>query len=94
MGGMMSKEGFDVSEAQKMASRLPTLLTAARTAGVLMVFVRNVYSTSAEFSPAGQNKPANIYLSDAWLEQAITVNPTPITPEWIAMAVAAAKSAS
>jgi ureidoacrylate peracid hydrolase len=70
VGGMMSKEGFDVSEAQEMASRLPTLLTAARTAGVLVVFVRNVYSTSAEFSPARQNKPANIYLSDAWLEQA------------------------
>jgi ureidoacrylate peracid hydrolase len=69
-GGMMSKEGFDVSEAQKMASRLPGLLTAARTAGALVVFVRNVYSTSAELSPLGQNKPANIYLSDAWLEQA------------------------
>jgi ureidoacrylate peracid hydrolase len=69
-GGMMSNEGFDLSEAQKAASRLPSLLTAARSAGALVVFVRNVYSTSTEFSSAGQNKPANIYLSDAWLEQA------------------------
>jgi ureidoacrylate peracid hydrolase len=70
VGGMMSKEGFDVSEAQKMAARLPRLLTVARSAGALVVFVRNVYSTGAGFSPGSQNKPANIYLSDAWLEQA------------------------
>jgi ureidoacrylate peracid hydrolase len=70
VGGMMSTEGFDVSEAQKAASRLPTLLTAARSAGALVVFVRNVYSTSTEFSSGTDNKPANMYLSDSWLEQA------------------------
>ncbi len=69
VGGMMSNEGFDVSEAQKAASRLPALLTAARSAGTLVVFVRNVYSTSAS-SSRGLNKPANNYLSDSWLEQA------------------------
>jgi ureidoacrylate peracid hydrolase len=68
-GGMMANEGFDISEVQKTASRLPTLLAAARSAGVLVVFVRNVYSTSNEYS-RGQNKPANMYLSDSWLEQA------------------------
>lgn len=68
-GGMMSNEGFDVSEAQRTAARLPALIAAARAAGVLVVFVRNVYSTSAEFS-SGENKPANMYLSDSWLEQA------------------------
>jgi ureidoacrylate peracid hydrolase len=70
LGGMMSNEGFDVTEAQKAASRLPGLLAAARAAGALIVFVRNVYSTNADFSSAGKNKPANMYLSDSWLEQA------------------------
>ena len=63
-GGMMANEGFDLSEVQKMASRLPTLLSAARSAGVLVIFVRNVYSTSIAHS-RGQNKPANMYLSDS-----------------------------
>ena len=44
---------------QAMAARLPPILEAARAAGVLVVFVRNVYSTEQNF-----------YLSDAWLEQA------------------------
>jgi ureidoacrylate peracid hydrolase len=69
VGGMMSNEGFDISEVQRTASRLPALLAAARSAGVLVVFVRNVYSTSTELS-SGQNRPANMYLSDSWLEQA------------------------
>ncbi len=55
----MAQEGFDVSEAQAMADRLPAILSAARAAGVLVVFVRNVYSSEHNF-----------YLSDAWLEQA------------------------
>jgi ureidoacrylate peracid hydrolase len=58
-GGMMDLEGQDVSTAQAMAARLPRLIQAARDAGVLVVFVRNVYSS--------QN---NTYLSDVWLEQA------------------------
>jgi ureidoacrylate peracid hydrolase len=70
VGGMMSTEGFDVSEVQKTASRLPALLSAARSAGALVVFVRNIYSTKLEFSSGGENKPANMYLSDSWLEQA------------------------
>lgn len=70
IGGMMANEGFDVSEAQKAAARLPALISAARAAGVLVVFVRNIYSTRAEFAPAGQNRSANMYLSDSWLEQA------------------------
>jgi ureidoacrylate peracid hydrolase len=70
IGGMMSNEGFDLSQVQKTAARLPELIAAARSAGVLVVFVRNIYSTRAAFAPAGQNKPANMYLSDSWLEQA------------------------
>ena len=41
----MAQEGFDVSEAQAMADRLPAILSAARAADVLVVFVRNVYSS-------------------------------------------------
>jgi ureidoacrylate peracid hydrolase len=58
-GGMMDSEGLDLTAVQAMADRLPSLIEAARRAGVLVVFVRNVYSTEG-----------NIYLSDAWLEQA------------------------
>jgi ureidoacrylate peracid hydrolase len=65
-----SNEGFDLSQVQATAARLPALIAAARSAGVLVVFVRNIYSTRAAFAPAGHNKPANMYLSDTWLEQA------------------------
>ncbi|MDE0058473.1 MAG: cysteine hydrolase family protein, partial [Defluviicoccus sp.] len=58
-GGMMDREGLDLSDAQAMADRLPPLISAARAAGVLVVFVRNVYSSDHNF-----------YLSDTWLEQA------------------------
>lgn len=57
--GLIAKEGLDVSEAQKTAARLPALISAARQAGVLVVFVRNQYTTDRNF-----------YLSDSWLEQA------------------------
>jgi ureidoacrylate peracid hydrolase len=58
-GGMMDHEGLDLSFVQAMASRIPSLIDAARIAGTLVVFIRNVYSTDA-----------NVYLSDSWLEQA------------------------
>jgi len=58
-GGLVAKGGRDVSAAQEMATRLPALIAAARAAGVLVVFVRNVYTTDGNF-----------YLSDVWLEQA------------------------
>jgi ureidoacrylate peracid hydrolase len=57
-GGMMDLEQADLTAVQEMAERLPGLLDAARSAGVLVVFVRNVYSTER-----------NVYLSDVWLEQ-------------------------
>jgi ureidoacrylate peracid hydrolase len=57
--GAMAQEGFDVGAAQNAADRLVGLIDAARRAGALCVFVRNVYSTEH-----------NDYLSDAWLEQA------------------------
>jgi ureidoacrylate peracid hydrolase len=58
-GGMMSKEGLDISAVQAMAGRLPPLIDQARDAGALIVFVKNVYTTDT-----------NLYLSDSWLEQA------------------------
>lgn len=58
-GGLVARSGRDVSAAQKLADRLPYLIEDARRVGVLVVFVRNVYSTERNF-----------YLSDAWLEQA------------------------
>mgnify|MGYP001544778211 CR=1 FL=1 len=57
--GLIAKEGLDVSEAQKTAARLPAFIAAARRAGVLVVFIRNQYTTDGNF-----------YLADAWLEQA------------------------
>jgi ureidoacrylate peracid hydrolase len=57
-GGMMDLEGADLAAVQAMAAQLPDALDAARSAGVLVVFIRNVYSTER-----------NAYLSDVWLEQ-------------------------
>jgi ureidoacrylate peracid hydrolase len=62
--GLMAREGWDMSEAQRMATRLPVLIAAARGAGVFVVFVRNVYSSERNF-----------YLSDVWLEQAARRRP-------------------
>jgi ureidoacrylate peracid hydrolase len=57
--GFMDAEGMDLTTVQAMAERLPAALRAAREAGVLVVFVRNIYSSDR-----------NNYLSDTWLEQA------------------------
>jgi ureidoacrylate peracid hydrolase len=59
-GGMVSRDGRDLSEAQRMAERLPRLIDAARAAGVLVVFVRCEYTSEG-----------NAWLSDVWLEQAV-----------------------
>lgn len=59
-GGMVSRDGRDISEAQRMAERLPELLDCARATGVLRVFVRCEYTSEG-----------NAYLSDPWLEQAV-----------------------
>lgn len=61
-GGMADREGFDITPVSTMATRLPDFLAKARAAGVLVIFVRNLYSTDRNF-----------YLSDAWLEQAARV---------------------
>jgi ureidoacrylate peracid hydrolase len=58
-GGLVSKDGRDISSAQELAERLPGFIDAARAAGVLVVFIRCLYTTEA-----------NTYLSDVWLEQA------------------------
>ena len=58
-GGLVSRDGRDTTEAKALALRLPPFIAAARAAGVLVVFIRNIYTT-----------PGNWYLSDAWLELA------------------------
>jgi ureidoacrylate peracid hydrolase len=58
-GGLVSRDGRDISQAQQMAARLPAFIDAARAAGVLVVFIRCLYTTET-----------NVYLSDVWLEQA------------------------
>jgi nicotinamidase-related amidase len=57
--GLVGRSGRDVSAAQKLAEQLPDFIAAARRASVLVVFIRNVYSTERNF-----------YLSDSWPEQA------------------------
>lgn len=58
-GGLVSKDGRDISAARELGERLPQFIAAARDAGVLVIFIRCVYTS-------GQN----FYLSDVWLEQA------------------------
>ena len=63
-GGLIASEGRDISDAQAAAERLPMLLAVARSSGVLVVFIRSVYSTENNF-----------YLSDSWLEHAARRRP-------------------
>src|SRR5262245_43117165 len=58
-GGTVDREGGDIARVQTMLPTLKGLIDAARAAGIFVVFVRNAYSTEA-----------NWYLSDVWLEQA------------------------
>ncbi|MBI4366934.1 MAG: cysteine hydrolase [Deltaproteobacteria bacterium] len=58
-GGLISKDGRDVSAAQELGKRLPAFISTARDAGVMVVFIRCVYTTERNF-----------YLSDVWLEMA------------------------
>lgn len=58
-GGLISKDGRDISAAQALGKRLPAFIEAARRAGVMVVFIRCVYTSERNF-----------YLSDVWLEQA------------------------
>lgn len=58
-GGLISKDGRDVTPAQALGKRLPDFISAARDAGVLVAFIRCVYTSEKNF-----------YLSDVWLEQA------------------------
>lgn len=58
-GGLISKDGRDTTAAKALGERLPGFIRRAREAGVLVVFIRNVYTTERNF-----------YLSDSWLEHA------------------------
>jgi ureidoacrylate peracid hydrolase len=57
--GFVRRGGRDVAAVQAMAKNLPDLIGAARENGVLVAFVRSVYSMAD-----------NHFLSDVWLEQA------------------------
>jgi len=58
-GGLISKDGRDLTAAQALGKRLPAFIATARAAGVMVVFIRCVYTSERNF-----------YLSDVWLEQA------------------------
>ncbi|MEE9273920.1 MAG: isochorismatase family cysteine hydrolase [bacterium] len=58
-GGMMHREGFDLTMVKEMIPRLERFIEEAREAGMPVIFIRNVYNTDD-----------NWYLSDVWLEQA------------------------
>jgi ureidoacrylate peracid hydrolase len=58
-GGLISKDGRDIAPAQDLAARLPAFIQSARDAGVMVVFIRCIYTSEQNF-----------YLSDVWLEQA------------------------
>lgn len=58
-GGAKDREGKDLAMAQAIIPRLERLIDEAREAGALVIFIRNIYSTDA-----------NWYLSDVWLEHA------------------------
>ncbi len=58
-GGMMHREGSDLTMVKEMIPRLERLIEEAREAGMPVIFIRNVYNTDD-----------NWYLSDVWLEQA------------------------
>jgi nicotinamidase-related amidase len=47
--GLVGRSGRDVSAAQKLAEYLPDFIAAARRAGVLVTFIRNIYSTERNF---------------------------------------------
>jgi ureidoacrylate peracid hydrolase len=51
VGGLMADEGVDLQPVQEMAKQVMTVLDAARRVGVLVVFVRNVYSTESNWCP-------------------------------------------
>lgn len=57
--GFVCLGGRDVSGVLDMAKNLPSLIAAARDSGVMVVFIRSVYSTAD-----------SRFMSDVWLEQA------------------------
>jgi ureidoacrylate peracid hydrolase len=58
-GGLISKDGRDLTAAKALGERLPAFIEKARKAGIFIVFIRCVYTTERNF-----------FLSDVWLEQA------------------------
>ena len=58
-GGMLDREGLDISRIQAMAPRLVKFIDDARAAGSLIVYIQTFYNSDAN------------YLSDVWLEQSL-----------------------
>lgn len=57
--GMFVREGYDISNVQKMVPQLLNLINRAREVGVTIIFIKNVSNGKANF------------LSDVWLEQSM-----------------------
>ena len=58
-GGMMAREGNDLTLVQEMVPRLRQLIEVARSAGVLIIYIQSIYGVAG-----------NEYLSETWIEQA------------------------
>ena len=58
-GGMLDTEGFDLTRIQTMVPRLVNLISKAREAGCLLVYLQTIY-----------NAEMNL-MSDVWLEQSL-----------------------
>ena len=58
-GGMLDREGLDISRIQAMVPRLVDLIARAREAGCLIVYIQTIYNAEAN------------YMSDVWLEQSM-----------------------
>ncbi|MFC1995342.1 cysteine hydrolase family protein [Chloroflexota bacterium] len=60
-GGMMDREGMDLSMTRAMVPRLVKFIDKARKVGLgAIIYIQNIY-----------NAESNYYLSDVWLEQAL-----------------------
>ena len=58
-GGMLDREGLDISRIQAMVPRLTNLIDNAREAGCLIVYIQTIYNSDTN------------YMSDVWLEQSM-----------------------
>lgn len=58
-GGMMDREGLDLTMVQETVPRIAELIDGARAGGIPIIFIQSIYG-----------RAGNELLSDAWVEQA------------------------